>query len=39
VNYGNRATGLDKLFGSWHDGTIEAQKAFRERRRKELLFK
>jgi len=38
VNYGNRATGLDKLFGSWHDGTIEAQKAFRERRRKELLF-
>lgn len=37
VNYGNRPAPFDKLFGSWHDGTIDAQTVFRERRRKELL--
>ena len=32
VNYGNKPVPLDKLFGSWHDGTKEAQAAFRARR-------
>lgn len=36
VNYGNTPTPVDKLFGSWNDGTPEAQAAFKERRRAEL---
>ncbi|MAF06890.1 MAG: hypothetical protein CL389_03445 [Acidiferrobacteraceae bacterium] len=30
VNYGNKPAPFDKLFGSWHDGTVEAQAAFRQ---------
>jgi hypothetical protein len=25
VNYADGATGIDKLFGTWHDGSKEAQ--------------
>jgi sterol desaturase/sphingolipid hydroxylase (fatty acid hydroxylase superfamily) len=35
VNYGNTPTPLDKVFGTWHDGTPECIEAFRERRRGE----
>ena len=30
VNFGNTPTPVDKLFGSWHDGTPEAHAAFRD---------
>ncbi len=33
VNYGNTPTPMDKLFGSWHDGTPESHKAMKDRRR------
>jgi sterol desaturase/sphingolipid hydroxylase (fatty acid hydroxylase superfamily) len=33
VNYGNTPTPLDKLFGTWHDGTPEAHETFKGRRR------
>ena len=33
VNYGNTPTPLDKLFGTWHDGSPAAHAAFQERRR------
>ncbi len=29
VNFGNTPTPVDKLFGSWHDGTPEAHSAFK----------
>ena len=32
VNYGNKPVPLDKVFGSWHDGTVQAQATFREHR-------
>ena len=33
VNYVNTPTPIDRLFGTWHDGTPEAQEAMRSRRR------
>ncbi|HJM35621.1 MAG TPA: sterol desaturase family protein [Acidimicrobiales bacterium] len=33
VNYGNTPTPLDAVFGTWHDGTQEAQERLRHRRR------
>ena len=36
VNYGNTPTPVDKLFGSWNDGTPEAQAAFKESKRAKL---
>ena len=30
VNFGNTPTPMDKLFGSWHDGTPDAHAAFRD---------
>ena len=35
VNYGNTPTPLDKVFGTWHDGTPEAHELFKDRRRAE----
>ncbi len=35
VNYGNTPTPLDKVFGTWHDGTPEAHEQFKDRRRAE----
>jgi sterol desaturase/sphingolipid hydroxylase (fatty acid hydroxylase superfamily) len=35
VNYGNTPSPIDKLFGTWHDGTPEAHEAFKDRRRAE----
>lgn len=37
VNYGNTPTPLDKLFGTWHDGTAEAHAALKHRRRARQL--
>lgn len=37
VNYGNTPTPLDKLFGTWHDGTAAAQEALKHRRRARQL--
>ena len=31
VNYADGATALDKLFGTWHDGSKEAQARMEER--------
>ena len=36
VNYGNKPAPFDKLFGSWHDGTVEAKRAFRMQRAQTL---
>ena len=36
VNYGNKPVPLDKVFGSWHDGTVEAKRAFRMQRAQSL---
>ena len=36
VNYGDGLMPLDKLFGSWHDGTPEAQAAMEERFRRKV---
>ncbi len=33
VNYGNTPAPMDKLFGTWHDGTAAAQAALKHRRR------
>ena len=33
VNYGNTPSPLDKLFGSWHDGSPEAHESLRSRRK------
>lgn len=33
VNYGNTPTPVDKLFGTWHDGTPEAHAVLKHRRR------
>lgn len=33
VNYGNTSSPLDKLFGTWHDGSSAAHEALRHRRR------
>ncbi|MDG2908875.1 MAG: sterol desaturase family protein [Acidimicrobiales bacterium] len=35
VNYGNTPSPIDKLAGSWHDGTPEAHELFKDRRRAE----
>ena len=35
VNYGNTPSPIDKLTGSWHDGTPEAHELFKDRRRAE----
>ncbi|MDH3669968.1 MAG: sterol desaturase family protein [Gammaproteobacteria bacterium] len=32
VNYGNTPTPVDRLFGTWHDGTSEAHEALKNRR-------
>ncbi len=37
VNYGNTPTPVDKLFGTWHDGTREAHAALKHRRRARQL--
>jgi hypothetical protein len=37
VNYGNTPTPLDKLFGTWHDGTAAAHAALKHRRRARQL--
>jgi len=34
VNFGSEVVPLDKLFGSWHDGTPEAQERMLARRRR-----
>lgn len=36
TNYGNTFTPVDKLFGTWHDGTPQAHAAFKRRRLAEL---
>ncbi len=36
VNYGNTPTPLDKVFGTWHDGSPECLATIRERRRADL---
>ena len=33
VNYADGIFPLDKLFGTFHDGTVEGDKIFRERRK------
>ena len=33
VNYGNTSSPLDKLFGTWHDGTTTGHEALKHRRR------
>ena len=36
VNYADGATGLDKLFGTWHDGSAEGQALMEERYAKKV---
>ena len=39
VNYGNTPTPLDKLFGSWHDGTLAAVTALKNRRQAQRILR
>ncbi|MDJ0957375.1 MAG: sterol desaturase family protein [Arenicellales bacterium] len=39
VNYGNTPTPLDKVFGSWHDGTPEAVMALKDRRQAQRILR
>jgi sterol desaturase/sphingolipid hydroxylase (fatty acid hydroxylase superfamily) len=36
VNYADGATGIDRLFGTWHDGTKEAEQRMQERYAKKV---
>ena len=39
VNYGNTPTPLDRLFGSWHNGTLEAITALKHRRQAQRILR